>query len=467
MKKILLTFSLLFLCITISFGQTLKGSDKQSVNIDGKNSTVTLDTFAAFYTKDLLKQVTSNTDLYVRNNVFYSTFPTKTTSPEFDFVYAAGQGNFTDENTWKWRYRMNNYSVLGQSTPDNKLVEGDPVSTFGNVDKPLIIEFWTDADSFELGVKNNLEILSVSVLDSVYSFTSNPIANGSFAFYKLPIPYKEKGMRLVRLYAKNIYFRGIGIDASKFFIQKPTFEIKQKIAVFGDSFVRGTGYVPFPFISMLRQQNPAIDFLNFGGGATGYIDKGQSNQENIPNRLIPDISRFDNVNAAWFLAGLNDSDESYYKDVADSLRSIKSKLNSLDIEMYIATPFSRGSDSTKTESLLNIRDSVLQFVSDSNIYFLGDFTNLDFFAADGTHPDFWGHSKIANQLNNRVFKYNVDYKPFVNAILSYTPSDENDLQNEVIYAPLNSTWIQKDGLTVYLYTKYDATTLHRIAFASF
>ena len=484
MKK----FTLLALFILINFvaiGQTLSGADKQTVNISGSNTAVTLDTFAKFYnplktvygntvtgdstvyfqsvlinnfefdniTTSRDSKLKSNSDL-IYNKVLSEDFKsvridstriTNTTGYTFqNFVKTKPFSvHFEIDETKPWRFRNGEAWV---DTTANYYNE----RSIKSKDYALQIETWTNADTIIIDVIDSNRKIYVAVGDSIYYLVQTTfIAN--IAKYKIPIPYFNGEYRLVTIGMSDSRMYRLAIR-DEYKMYKPDYEISKTFGLVTDSYGVGQGLITH--IELLQLSNKNIDIYVNATGGDGYEDFSQELRKHS-SRGINDI---------MIMGGFNDFavSEAILNGYLDSFLD---SCTSLNVTPLIFTPFM----SSDTQSYKNGVEKVYKAVAIKlKNYIVFNANSIDFgFREDSIHPSQNGYFDLHKGLKHAFNNQKID-KPYSGLIdLSYIPTSSTDLQLEALTAPINSEWLLLDGATYYRILKVSTTSLHRFAYASF
>ena len=481
MKK----FTLLALFILINFvaiGQTLSGADKQTVNISGSNTAVTLDTFAKFYNPfitDLGNKGTQDSaltfeSLTVNNLNTLSTTNDVLSKPVSDLIYnkAADKTSFKivriDSNRvleagfdMMFAGKNTGGGVFGlDTTKPFRFRNGEPYVQNGgsyyvarsvsSKDYNLQIETYTNADTICITVVDANRKIYVNVDDSLYFLVQTSFIN-NIATYKLPIPYKSKGYRLVTIGMSDALYYKIGVKTG-FNMYKPDYETSHPVGVISDSY--SVGQVAITHLDLLSLSNKTSDFWINGIGGASY------------STFSTMVKKFGdrNVNEVYLMGGFNN----FATDTATLRTDINRFLDSCsyyNIKPNVFLPF-KPSEVEPYNSGVKI---VYKYVADvaKNYIVYNPFNIIFDFGVDNIHPDKNGYVQIYEGIKYAFSCEKIQYAYHGLIDLSYVPTSSTDLQLEALTAPINSEWLLLDGATYYRILKVSTTSLHRFAYASF
>ena len=304
----------------------------------------------------------------------------------------------------------------GPLYPDADLVKNTAVNYGGlGLDSNVYyIEFVTDAPTFEILVKGNVDASAHRFLvDGEYASTT-PVAypdDGNLYLTRVDFQGSRKSRR-IRIETPNMRFGGVRLAPGDA-ISAPPAEPRVRAVVLGDSFTEGMAAVGYSFDNYAAQLGYLAgwkDMYQSGVGATGYL-AAPSPKLKFRDRLATDVFPF-NPHVLVVAGGINDTGSSKAELQAEATAVFDAVAKNLpNTIVFVIGPWSPGFPRTEQ------RDAIKAAVGTrANFYFIdnvaeqwqtgtgnvahpkGDGNGDVYVSDDGAHPSAAGHVYLAGKV---------------------------------------------------------------------
>lgn len=310
----------------------------------------------------------------------------------------------------------------GPDYPDDQLVKNTAVNygAFGPDSNVYYIEFVTDAPTFEIMVKGNVEASAHRLLvDGAYTSTSAVAYPDDGNLYLTRVDFQGgRKSRNIRIETPNMRFGGLRIAPGDSVSAPPT-EPRPRAVILGDSITEGMAGQGFSFDNYATRLGYLMgwkDMYQSGVGATGYLEAPDGKLK-LRDRLSTDVLPF-SPHVLVIAAGTNDTGHPKAELQAEATALFDAVEKNLPFTVvFVLGPWSPGS------AFIDQRDAIKAAVgSRANFHFIdnvgerwqtgtgnagdlkGDGNGDVYVSEDGTHPTPAGHVYLAGKVADAVAK---------------------------------------------------------------